>query len=63
MEFHEWEPVYERIIADFGFDRAADERARDLLAATVGTDTVDLDRFDVAGRTVAIAGAGPSLTR
>jgi uncharacterized Rossmann fold enzyme len=32
MNFHDWEPVYERILADFGFDRAGDERARDLLA-------------------------------
>lgn len=29
MDFHEWEPIYEQILADFGYDRAADETARD----------------------------------
>ncbi len=60
MEFHVWEPVYERILAAFGFDRAADERSRDRLAALA--DPFDLDRlsgFD--GATVAVAGAGPAL--
>ena len=61
MDFAEWEPVYERILADFGYDRAADEDARDLLAATVGSETYDPDRLALAGETVAIAGAGPSL--
>jgi len=62
MEFATWEPVYEAVLADFGFDRAADERARDVffeVAAT--TETYDIDRLDAEGRTVAIAGAGPSL--
>ena len=59
MEFSEWSPVYERILADFGFDRAADERSRDALAELVGP--FDADRLDVRGRTVAVAGAGPSL--
>jgi uncharacterized Rossmann fold enzyme len=35
MEFHDWEPVYAAILADMGFDRAGDERARDLLADLV----------------------------
>ncbi|QLH80241.1 6-hydroxymethylpterin diphosphokinase MptE-like protein [Halosimplex pelagicum] len=35
MEFHDWEPVYDAILADMEFDRAADERARDLLADLV----------------------------
>ena len=58
MEFDEWEPVYEAILADFGYPRAADERARDVLADLV--EPFDLDRVPVDG-TVAIAGAGPSL--
>ncbi len=61
MEFKEWNPVYERVLADFGFDPGADERARDALAELVGPDRFDADRLDVAGRTVAVAGAGPSL--
>jgi uncharacterized Rossmann fold enzyme len=59
MNFAEWEPVYERILADFGFDRAADERARDRLADL--TNPFDLGRLDMTGETVVIAGAGPSL--
>jgi uncharacterized Rossmann fold enzyme len=62
MNFAAWEPVYEAVLADFGFDRAADQRARDVLADVVGdADTHDVTRLDVDGRTVAIAGAGPSL--
>ena len=61
MEFDEWEPVYEAILREFGSDRAGDERARDILADL--TTSFDLDRLSsVRGATVAIAGAGPSLT-
>jgi len=60
MNFDEWNPVYEAILADFGFGRAADERARDLLAELAEPfDERRLPPF--AGATVAIAGAGPSL--
>jgi uncharacterized Rossmann fold enzyme len=62
MEFHTWEPVYEAILADFGYDRAGDERARDELAEL--TEPFDLSRLSrFAGATVAVAGAGPSLSR
>ncbi|WP_255191477.1 6-hydroxymethylpterin diphosphokinase MptE-like protein [Natronobeatus ordinarius] len=60
MEFDEWEPVYEAILETFGYDREADERARDVLASLTGPfDTTHLSAVD--GATVAIAGAGPSL--
>lgn len=59
MNFDEWEPVYEAILADFGFDRTADERVRDVLADF--TEPFDLGRLDVAGEMVVIAGGGPSL--
>jgi hypothetical protein len=62
MNFAEWEPLYERILAEFGFDRAADERARDvcrsLLDAAFDAESL---RPSVAGRTVAVVGAAPSL--
>ena len=45
MDFHDWEPVYTAILADMGFDRAGDERARDLLAALVN----DADDGDGSG--------------
>lgn len=32
LRWAEWEPTYARILADFGYDRKADEEARDLLA-------------------------------
>jgi 2-amino-4-hydroxy-6-hydroxymethyldihydropteridine diphosphokinase len=60
MKFDEWEPVYEAIRREFGYDRTGDEQARDVLASLTGP--FDLDRFAAArGATVAIAGAAPSI--
>ncbi|MFP9193500.1 6-hydroxymethylpterin diphosphokinase MptE-like protein [Natronosalvus vescus] len=60
MDVKTWLPVYDALLADFGFDRAADERARDVLGVLTGPfDCSRLER--VSGGTVAIAGAGPSL--
>lgn len=59
MDFETWEPVYECILADFGFGRAADERARDVLADLIGPQ--DPPAVDFSGERVAIAGAAPSL--
>jgi len=59
MDFATWEPVYEAIVADFGFDRAADQQARDLIADLTGP--FDTDRLACDGKRVVIAGAGPSL--
>lgn len=60
MEFDEWEPVYERIRREFGFDRAADERARDVLASL--TAPFDCEHLSsLVDSHVAVAGAGPSL--
>lgn len=59
MDFETWEPVYEAILADFGFGRAADRRARDVLAELVAP--FDASRVAFSGERVAIAGAAPSL--
>jgi uncharacterized Rossmann fold enzyme len=60
MRFSTWAPVYEAILRDFGFDRDADERARDVLAERC--DPFDLGRLDhLTGASVAIAGAAPTL--
>lgn len=60
MRFEEWEPVYEAILADFGYPRSADEEARDYLAAnTRGFDWSTLDH--VAESSVAIAGGASTL--
>lgn len=59
MNYETWRPVYREILRDFGYDGADDERARDTLAEL--TRPFDLDRLDVAGKRIVIAGAGPSL--
>ncbi|QOS11923.1 hypothetical protein DEQ92_18620 [Haloferax sp. Atlit-6N] len=59
MDFTTWEPVYGRILDDFGFDRTGDERARDALADLVSP--FDRDRLDWADATVAVCGAAPTL--
>ncbi len=60
MRFETWEPVYRRILDDFGYDRRADEAARDLLATLTGPfDHGRLSFLD--GATVAVCGAGPNL--
>jgi uncharacterized Rossmann fold enzyme len=59
VEFRDWEPVYEAILADFGYDRAADERARDVLARHV--ERFDVERLYCAGQQVAVAGGAPTL--
>ncbi|WP_049902745.1 6-hydroxymethylpterin diphosphokinase MptE-like protein [Halococcus agarilyticus] len=59
MQFEAWEPVYEAILTDFGFDRAADDRVRDILAGFA--EPFDLARLDISGESVVIVGAGPSL--
>ena len=59
MNFTEWNPVYEAILTDFGFERVADEAVRDRLAEFA--EPFSLDRLDVAGGPVVVAGAGPSI--
>jgi hypothetical protein len=60
VRYVEWEPVYEQLLASFGFDRAADERARDVAAGYARP--FDLSRLaDVEGSTVAVVGAAPTL--
>ncbi|GAA0508725.1 hypothetical protein SAMN04488066_11110 [Halorubrum aquaticum] len=60
MNFETFEPTYEAILADLGFDRDDDERARDV-AAELSTP-FDLSRFDDwEERTVAVAGGAPCL--
>jgi uncharacterized Rossmann fold enzyme len=63
MNFETWEPMYERILADFGFGRAADERARDVCVSLVDGPCYDLSRLGrrVDGDSVAVVGAAPSL--
>lgn len=62
MNFDTWEPVYDAICADMGYDRTADEHARDRLAALVdGAGTLSVDSVAFQGKTVAVAAPGPGL--
>ena len=67
MNVDEWEPAYEAILSDFGYDRAGDERARDLLESLLeGQSLAPADVAPsggtLAGDTVAIAGGAPTLS-
>ncbi|MFB6118493.1 6-hydroxymethylpterin diphosphokinase MptE-like protein [Halosegnis sp.] len=60
MRYETWEPVYRQILADFGYDRTGDERARDALAALV--DPFDHRRLaHLEGATVAVCGGADTL--
>ena len=60
MQFQTWEPVYRRILDDFGYDRRSDEAARDLLAELA--EPFDHGKLAVLeDATVAVCGAGPGL--
>jgi len=61
LAFAEWEPIYEAILADFGFDRTADEYARDVAAEFATPFDHDL-LSALDGATVAVVGAAPSLS-
>jgi uncharacterized Rossmann fold enzyme len=62
MEFQTWKPVYEELLAAFGYPRDGDEQARDRLGELVAdTETYRPAALELEGKTVAIAGAGPSL--
>ena len=59
MEFQDFEPVYDAILADFGFGREADEAARDLLADLVesvpASSTDSLESADAAARSMRLS--------
>ena len=60
MHFSTWSPVYDSICQEFGYDRADDERARDILAELATPfDLARLNTLD--GVTVAVAGGAASL--
>jgi len=64
MDFETWDPVYDAILDDFGFGRAADERARDVFVGmlrSIEGAVFDVDALDFSGQAVAVAGAAASL--
>lgn len=60
LAFADWEPIYATILADLGFDRIADERARDV-AAEFASPFLDDRLAGFEDATVAVVGAAPSL--
>lgn len=62
MTFETWEPVYERILAEFGYNRAADELARDRLDSLTEKNAVTpIETPDFSGEVVAVAGGADRL--
>jgi 2-amino-4-hydroxy-6-hydroxymethyldihydropteridine diphosphokinase len=62
MEFLEWEPVYERILSDFGYSRAADEEAaRELALLAASKEICDDACLSGMFGTCATVVAGPPL--
>lgn len=63
MDFEAWEPYYERILRDFGFSRAADEKAAKALDKRLGGTRIDPRELAavLSGRPVSVAGNAPSL--
>ena len=62
MEFHTWNPVYQEILAEFGYPQTGDEAARDRLGDLLAdSETYRPTALELEGATVAIAGAGPAL--
>jgi len=63
MQFSDWEPVYEAVLADFGYGRGADEQARDILADLLPGPGYNPARLDIQDATVAVAGGADRLTQ
>ncbi|MDD1721039.1 MAG: DUF115 domain-containing protein [Euryarchaeota archaeon] len=68
MNIDEWDPIYEQILRDFGFTRAADERAAHVLSALLtakGSSNLPLERLDhvIYGRDVIVCGKAPTLLK
>ncbi|KKH45293.1 6-hydroxymethylpterin diphosphokinase MptE-like protein [Methanosarcina sp. 1.H.A.2.2] len=64
MDFAAWEPIYERILEDFGFDRKGDEEAARLLSQKL-TERNTASLFElkdtVSGKPLLVCGNAPGL--
>lgn len=64
MDFATWEPIYEEILEDFGFDREGDEEAARLLSDMLTAEnTVSLSELKdmISGKPVLVCGNAPGL--
>lgn len=70
MRYSDWEPIYEEILKDFGFDRAKDDEAAKVASEIIaykrrtGEKTVkqEVEKL-IKGKRVIICGNAPSLER
>ncbi|HWQ47377.1 MAG TPA: 6-hydroxymethylpterin diphosphokinase MptE-like protein [Methanosarcina sp.] len=64
MDFATWEPIYERILEDFGFDRTGDEKAALFLSGMlIEENTASLSELKarISGKPVLVCGNAPRL--
>ena len=63
MKFEEWEPIYQEILEDFGFDRSKDEEAARLLSKLIGNRSINVQRLSdlIYRKQVIICGNAPLL--
>lgn len=66
MDFAAWEPIYERILEDFGFERSEDEKAAQILSGMLTEEnTVSLSELKtiISGKSVLVCGNAPNLRK
>ena len=66
MDFAAWEPIYERILEDFGFDRAGDEEAAQILSRMLTEkNTASLSELKavISEKPVLVCGNAPKLRK
>ena len=61
MKPEDWEPLYLRILAYFGFSREDDERSAQILSELLPRDDVDLLHSSIEGKNCVVCGNAPSL--
>ncbi len=63
MKFKEWNPIYQEILDDFGFDRSKDEEAARLLSKLIRDRSINVQKLSdlIYRRHVIICGNSPLL--
>lgn len=63
MKFEEWEPIYQEILDEFGFDRRKDEEAASLLSKLIRNRSINVQMLSdlIYRRCVIICGNAPLL--
>ncbi len=64
MDFKHWEPIYEEILQDFGWERRKDEEAAQLLSNLLSGKTPDISilKEKLNGKDVLVCGNAPALS-